>query len=90
MMRWVRRIILVLAATFASTYGGDWAVYTLRGAPQSKVTVSRTLTIPLKGNKQEIDSLGTQEVPCSLSIFSQSGLTACWQLRRHINQNTIL
>jgi hypothetical protein len=86
--RWLVRGIVVLAAAFVATYAGDWAVFKLRGSPQDKVTVNRYLTIPLKGNKQEFDYLGSMDVPCSVSLFSQAGQAPCWQLRRSPNQET--
>ncbi len=85
--KWARRIVLALVAAFVALYLGDWAVYRLRGSPQGSVKVSQTLVVPLKGNKQEYDYLGTSDVPCSVSIFSQEGESACWQLRRNQNQN---
>jgi hypothetical protein len=90
MGKWVRRIVVALIAAFALLYCGDWAVYRLRGAPQGTVKVSRYLTIPLKGNKQEFDNLGTSDAPCSVSIFSQDGMPACWKLRRNPTQNTTI
>jgi hypothetical protein len=90
MVRWVRRIVVALVAAFVALYGGDWAVYKLRGSPQGSVTVSRTLVVPLKGNKSEYDYLGTSNVSCSVSIFSQGGESPCWQLRRNQNENTKL
>jgi hypothetical protein len=60
LLRWLRRAVVVLAAVFVAVYAGDWAVYKLRGSPQSTVTVNRYVTIPLKGNKQEFDYLGTR------------------------------
>ena len=90
MKRWLLRGVLVLVAAFVAVYAGDWAVFKLRGSPRSKVTVNRYLTIPLKGNKQEFDYLGTIDVPCSVSLFSQAGQSPCWQLRRHPNQGTTL
>jgi hypothetical protein len=86
MKRWMERVLAVLAIAFLAVYGGDWAVFKLRGSPQDKVTVNRYMAIPLKGNKQEFDFLGTQDAPCSLSLFPQAGLTPCWQLRRNPNQ----
>lgn len=74
-----------LAALFAVVYAGDMAVYHLRGAPQSTVTVNRYVTIPLKGRKSEYDYLGTLDEACSISLFSQSGESTCWQLRRNPN-----
>ena len=90
MKRWLLRVVLVLVAGFVAIYAGDWAVFKLRGSPQSSVTVNRYVTIPLKGNKQEFDYLGSQDVPCSMSLFSQGGLSPCWQLRRNTNQGMTL
>jgi hypothetical protein len=81
---------VVLAAVFVATYGGDWAIFKLRGSLTSKVTVNRYLTIPLKGNKQEFDYLGSIDAPCSVSLFPQAGLSACWQMRRNPNQGITL
>jgi hypothetical protein len=83
-----RRAVVILAGAFIALYGGDWAIYKLRGSPQSKVTVQRYLTVPLKGNKKEYDDLGSMDVPCSASLFSQGGETPCWQLRRNKTQTT--
>ena len=85
-VRWLQRVLVVLVAAFVATYGGDWAVFKLRGSPASKVTVNRYLTIPLKGNKQEFDYLGSIDAPCSRSLFPQAGQAPCWQLRRNPNQ----
>jgi hypothetical protein len=84
-MRWLFRVMVVAAALFLAVYLGDWAVYRLRGAPQSKVTVNRYIPIPLKGNKTEFDYLGTQDQSCSVALFSQGGLSPCWKLRRNPN-----
>ncbi len=88
--RWLRRMVVVSAVVFVATYAGDFAVFKLRGSPQSMITVNRYLTIPLKGNKQEFDYLGSMPVPCSVSLFPQAGQTPCWQLRRHVNQGANL
>jgi hypothetical protein len=88
-MRWMKRFVVVLTAAFVVLYGGDWAIYQLRGSPQSKVTVNRYVTIPLKGGRREYDYLGSTDLPCATSLFAQSGLDACWQLRRNPNQGMI-
>jgi len=80
----------VLLAGFVAAYGGDWVVYRLRGSPRSRVTVNSYVTIPLKGNKKEFDYLGSLDVSCSISLFSQAGLSPCWQLRRNANQGVAL
>ena len=86
----MRRTVALLVIALFALYAGDWAVYRLRGSPQSKVTVNRYVTIPLKGNKSEYDYLGSMDVPCSVSLFSQDGESSCWRLRRHPTQNTTM
>ena len=90
MAKWVQRIVVALVVAFVALYGGDWAVYRMRGSPQGTVAVSRTMVVPLKGNKSEYDYMGTSDVPCSRSIFAQDGENPCWELRRNQNQNTKL
>jgi hypothetical protein len=90
MKRWLQLVILILAVGFVALYAGDWVVFKLRGSPMSKVTVKRYLTVPLKGNRQEFDSLGTVDVPCSVSLFPQNGQNPCWQVRRHPSENVQL
>lgn len=87
-VKWLRRTVLTAVAVFIGLYLGDWTVYKLRGSPQGHVQISQTIVVPLKGNKQEYDYLGTSDVPCSVSIFSQSGEDACWLLRRNQNKAT--
>jgi hypothetical protein len=88
--RWLIRVAVVLAVGFVLTYFGDWAIFKLRGSPQSTATVNQFQTVPLKGNKEEYDYLGSQQQPCSESIFPHGGLSACWLLRRNPNQTTAL
>jgi hypothetical protein len=87
---WLKRIAITLVVVGILAYAGDWAVFTLRGAPTSTVTVSRFQTVPLKGNKVEYDYLGTADVPCSVSLFPQAGQSPCWRLRRNPNQTVDL
>lgn len=84
---WLGRGVLALIALVVLTYAADWIGYRLEGSPQSTVTVNRTLEVPLKNNKMEYDYVGTFDEPCSVSLFPQGGLSPCWQLRRHPNQN---
>lgn len=86
LVRWIFRIALVLGLAFIAVYVGDWTVFRLRGSPADKVTVSRYVSIPLKGQKTEYDYLGTMDVPCSKALFMQGGQSPCWQLRRHPDQ----
>lgn len=86
--RLLLRATLAIAAFLVMVYAGDCAVYKLRGSPQGKVHINRLLTVPLKGDKQEIDDLGSGDAPCSVSLFGQDGLPACWKLRRNPTQET--
>jgi hypothetical protein len=79
-----------MVAAFVVVYAGDWAIFRLRGSPHSTVTINSFQTVPLKGNKREFDYLGSEDVPCSVSLFSQGGQSPCWQLRRNTNQNSNL
>jgi hypothetical protein len=88
MIRWSKRIAIFLIAAFVIIYLGDWAIFRLRGSPQSKITVNQSIAIPLKGNKQEYDYLGSVDQPCAVALFPQSGLSTCWQLRHNTNQIT--
>jgi hypothetical protein len=90
MKRWLQRAVVVLVAGFVAVYGGDWAIYKLRGSPTSTVSVNRFMTVPLKGNKIEYDYIGTADVSCSVSLFPQAGQSPCWHLRRNPNQTTTL
>jgi hypothetical protein len=87
--RLIRLVIVLLLASVLS-YIGDWSIFRLRGSPQSTVTIYHFQTVPLKGNKEEYDYLGSEDVPCSMSVFPQAGLNPCWYLRRNPNQKTTL
>jgi len=85
--RWLFRVTVGLAVALVATYAADWIAFRLQGSPQSTVTVSRTLVVPLKNNKEEYDYVGTFDEPCSISLFPQGGMSPCWELRRNTNQN---
>lgn len=89
-LRWLERAALGAVIGFAALYGGDSAVYKLRGSPTAKVTVDHYLSVPLKGQRTEFDYLGSVETPCAQALFPQAGLSPCWQLRRHASQGTAL
>jgi hypothetical protein len=84
--QWVLRVMVGLMGTTVALYVIDWAAYKLTGSPQSTVTVSRTMEVPLNNKQQEFDYLGTSDVPCSISLFPQGGNDPCWYLRRHPTQ----
>ena len=88
MRRWARWTALTLLGAAVALYAGDWLVFYLRGSVTEKVTVSHFLSAPLKNNKEELDYLGSEDVPCSVSLLPQGGHAPCWYLRRHKNQVT--
>jgi hypothetical protein len=86
MMRWMRIAAVGLLAFAVISYGLDWTIFKLSGSPRSKYTVSHFVSAPLKNNKQEIDYLGSEDVPCSLTVYPQDGFVPCWYLKGHTNQ----
>jgi hypothetical protein len=84
--RWLMRVLLAVAVVSLAAYAIDFAVYKLRGSPQSSVSVSRFMSIPLKGQKTEDDYLGTADVACAVALFPHGGQDPCWHLRRNPNQ----
>ena len=84
--RWLVRAFLALAAASLVAYAGDSIVYALRGSPSSTVTVNRFMGVPLKGQKEEYDFLGSAQVPCAVALFPHNGQDPCWHLRRNPNQ----
>jgi hypothetical protein len=86
MGRWLVRAFLAVAVATLVTYAVDTVVYVLRGSPSSTATVNRFMGIPLKGQKEEYDYLGTAPVPCATAIFPHGGMDPCWRLRRYPNQ----
>ena len=86
LVRWAGRAFLALAVATLAAYAGDSIVYALRGSPSSTVTVNRFMGVPLKGNKEEFDYLGTAQVHCAVALFPHNGQDPCWHLRRNPNQ----
>ena len=80
------RVFLALAVATLVAYAADTAVFLLRGSPTSTVTVSRFMGVPLKGQKEEYDYLGSGPAPCAVALFPHAGKDPCWELRRYPNQ----
>ena len=84
--QWIFRAFVSMAACFLVTYAGDWTIFHLRGSPTATATINRYMGVPLKGQKEEYDFLGTVTIPCSVSLFPQGGNDPCWRLRQHPDQ----
>ena len=67
-LRWSGLALLGLLGAAALVYLGDTAAYYLRGQPTDKVTVSRYMSAPLKGDKTEYFYEGTGPISCSKSL----------------------
>lgn len=86
MKRILGRTVIGLIGALAVLYVGDWSVWRVRvamGGGMGTVTVGTLIVTPLKGNKEEYDWGGNQDVTCSQSLFPQAGSGACWWLNRH-------
>jgi len=86
MMRWLRIAVMTLLGLAALSYLGDFAVFRIRGSPRQRLSVSHFISTPLKNNKEEIDYIGSDDTPCTNTLYPQDGLAPCWYLRRHLNQ----
>ena len=84
--KWLLRVLVAVAVITLVGYVIDWMVYHARGSPQSTVSVSRFMVIPLKGQKTEYDFLDTANVPCAVALFPHGSEDPCWHLRRNPNQ----
>jgi hypothetical protein len=92
--RFTRLALLVIFALLALVFAFDFAWYHVRlavpkyGAANGSVHRVRMLAILNKGNKldYQIDENKPEEdVPCSRTLFPQSGGNPCWYVKRHAN-----
>ena len=84
--QWAGRSLLGVLLLVLLTYAGDWAVWRVhvaRATGTASVEVTRMVVAPLKGSREEYYMDGTEEMPCSRSLFPQGGNQACWWLERH-------
>jgi hypothetical protein len=83
---WLLRGLVGFAAVSFVVFAVDWTVYNFRGSPQSSVSVSQFMSVPLKGQKTEYDFLGTAIVACDVALFPHGGEDPCWYVKRHSSQ----
>lgn len=89
MNRFIRTGSLVLLAATLALYLIDAAVFAWRqrhGTAYRAIVVNQFLATPLKGQKEEYDVAGSEQVTCARTIFPQPGMPACWWLERHTAQ----
>jgi hypothetical protein len=82
----LKHAVMVLLSASVALYAGDWLVYRYRvahGTAFDSVQVSQFLSVPLKGQKEEYDYLGQQQVECVRTLLPWAGADPCWWVRRH-------
>ena len=84
--RWSGKSLLTLVGFTLLAFATDdlvWRRHLAQGNGTATVQVSRMVVAPLKGNREEYYMDGTEDTPCSRSLFPQGGNPACWWLARH-------
>jgi hypothetical protein len=88
-LRWPH-LVLVAGASLLLLYLGDYISIAYRipnGREQfGSVEVQKLLAVPQKDHKTEFIADPPQAQQCVHSLFPQLGLTPCWYLARHANQ----
>lgn len=81
---------LVIVALAALIYTADYAVLRVRIArnltPYGTETVRQYYAISEKNQRTEYVYGSTQQQPCVNSLFGHLGMSPCWYLRRHPDQ----
>jgi hypothetical protein len=90
MKRLVPRVLLVAGGLLAVAYLGDHfsLVYRIPNGRQQygTVEVQKLLAVPQKDRRTEYIADPPQAQSCVHALFPQLGLTPCWYLARHANQ----
>ena len=79
--------IVIVAALLA--WATDWVAFRIRvahGTAFQTLQVQEYLSTSLKGNKEEYDYMGAQQMSCARALFPHAGVPPCWWLRRHTTQ----
>jgi hypothetical protein len=87
---WAPRVLLIAAGLLLLIYIGDYISIAYRIPPGRRqfgsVDVQKVLAVPQKDRKTEFIADPPQPQTCSYSLFPQLGLTPCWYLARHAQQ----
>ena len=84
--RWSGRVLFGALVVALLAFASDWTAWRFHlahGTGSSTVQVTRMVVAPLKGNREEYYMDGTEDLPCSRSVFPQGGDQPCWWLQRH-------
>jgi len=83
---WLQLLAKIVMVAAILVWLADWAVFRIRIARSSAfdtVQVQEYLSTSLKGNKEEYDYVGTEQISCVRALFPHAGAEPCWWLRRH-------
>jgi hypothetical protein len=84
------RLLLAAGILLVLVYVGDYVsvAYRIPNAREQfgSVEVQKLLAVPQKDRKTEYIADPPQTEQCVRSLFPQLGLTPCWYLERHANQ----
>ena len=89
MKKATQTVLLTIVLLFACLYAGDYAVLRVRMARNTaydSVNVREYYVIQEKNNRVEYVFKSAQDESCGRSIFGHAGLTPCWYLRKHPEQ----
>jgi uncharacterized protein YneF (UPF0154 family) len=86
----LRRVLLIAIALLILIYTGDYVSIAYR-IPNHReqfgtVEVQKLLAVPQKDRKTEFIANPPEAEQCVYSLFPQLGLTPCWYLASHANQ----
>lgn len=90
MKLWIPRLLLFGGGLLLLVYLGDYLsiVYRFPGGRRQfgSVEVQKVLAVPQKDRKTEFIADAPEQQTCVNSLFPQLGLTPCWYLERHAQQ----
>ena len=80
------RTVIYLVLIVVAAYPVDWAIWKVRVAIGNGIgqeQVSHMTSAAMKGGKSSYYYDGTAMMDCSKSLFPQTGVGACWWVKRH-------
>jgi hypothetical protein len=85
LLRWTRRIAILLVCLWALLYAADTARLRLiaESGRRSTVSIDVYYAIHKKGGKTEFTYAGTEAAPCVRALFPHQRQWPCWYLQRH-------
>jgi hypothetical protein len=89
-MKWVKRVVLSLAALVAIAWIADYAGLRLRSRQFGQVEVHHRYAVQLRNKQIEQMSEKPYSEECVYSLFPHFGDSPCWYLRRNADSTETL